>query len=207
MAGKLGFFDFVKRAFNARPFGMFVPPNWMGLAAMGLLGLANPGFWVLGAGLELGYLLVLATNARFQPAGRREATIGSRGDWDSGSTRALAELGEPDRRRYQTIADRCRSILDLQTATRKRRRPDSMRRRKDWGGWLDVPAAADRAPGDREVLGIADERSRRRADQIDRALERHLKNPALEASCAAAWRVRSRSSGSASIVAATPNAS
>ena len=66
MASKPGFFDYLTAAFNARPIGMFVAPNWIGLAAIGLLGLANPGFWVLGAGLELGYLFTLATNRRFQ---------------------------------------------------------------------------------------------------------------------------------------------
>jgi len=53
MASKPGFFDYVSAAFSARPLGMFVAPNWIGLAAAGLLGVVNPGFWVLGAGLEL----------------------------------------------------------------------------------------------------------------------------------------------------------
>jgi hypothetical protein len=66
MAAKPGFFDYVAAAFNARPFGMFVAPNWIGLGAFGLLGMLNPGFWVIGAGLELGYLLTLSTNPRFQ---------------------------------------------------------------------------------------------------------------------------------------------
>ena len=66
MASKPGFAKYVTAAFNARPFGMFVAPNWIGLAAFGLLGMTNPGFWVLGAGLELGYLFLLATNERFQ---------------------------------------------------------------------------------------------------------------------------------------------
>jgi len=68
MPAKSGFLDYVRAAFNARPFGMFVAPNWIGLGAFGLLGLMNPGFWVLGAGLELGYLLTLSTNPRFQRA-------------------------------------------------------------------------------------------------------------------------------------------
>ena len=72
MAGKPGFFRFVSAAFNARPFGMFVPPNWIALAATGLLGLAEPGFWAIGAGLELGYLLLLANNERFQPGRNTE---------------------------------------------------------------------------------------------------------------------------------------
>jgi hypothetical protein len=54
-------------AFNARPLGMPIPPNWFGLAAFGLLGVfLTPGFWLLGAGLELGYLAMLSTNPRFR---------------------------------------------------------------------------------------------------------------------------------------------
>jgi hypothetical protein len=116
MAGKPGFLQYLTAAFNARPFGMVVAPNWVGLAAAGLLGLADPGFWVLGAGLELGYLLVLATNERF----RRTVTAAqisheSPGDnWTARIGKALLALGERDRLRYQTIAERCRSIIDLQ---------------------------------------------------------------------------------------------
>ena len=45
MGVRPGFWQYVKAAFNARPIGMFVPPNWIGLAAFGLLGYAvDPGF-------------------------------------------------------------------------------------------------------------------------------------------------------------------
>jgi hypothetical protein len=114
MAAKPGFLEYVAGAFNARPFGMVVPPNWVGLAAMGLLGLANPGFWVLGAGLELGYLLLLSTNDRFRRLVAARAESGTRGAWDSRIAGALAELGDKDRRRYEAIVERCRSIIDLQ---------------------------------------------------------------------------------------------
>ena len=75
-----GFFDYVRAAFNARPFGMFVAPNWVGLAAFGCSATVNPGFWVLGAGLELGYLAMLVTNRRFQrwvdaKSGRRQRRL------------------------------------------------------------------------------------------------------------------------------------
>ena len=46
--------DYIRKAFNARPIGMFVPPNWIGLGAFALLGVLNPGFWVIGLGVELG---------------------------------------------------------------------------------------------------------------------------------------------------------
>ena len=75
MAGKPGFFDFVKRAFNARPFGMVVPPNWVGLTAMGLLGLVNPGFWVLGRASRSG-ICWPSRPTTDSAAGRAQATIG-----------------------------------------------------------------------------------------------------------------------------------
>ena len=77
---KPGFSDYIREAFNARPIGMFVPPNWIGIGAFALLGLVNPGFWVMGAGLELAYLGILSTNPRFQryvDADRRSAESGA----------------------------------------------------------------------------------------------------------------------------------
>ncbi len=117
MPKKTGLLGYVGAAFNARPMGMFVAPNWVGLAAVGLLGLANPGFWVLGAGLELGYLLVLATNGRFQRLVDGKQTAGSRDDWDQRIAQTLSTLGAAERDRYAALAERCRSILDLQRRT------------------------------------------------------------------------------------------
>lgn len=100
-------------AFNARPLGMPLPPNWFGLAAFALLGaFVSPGFWLLGAGLELGYLLLLARSARFrravdarhvQPADpaipRYEATV--------------ALLNPTQRARQQAVEVRAREVLQL----------------------------------------------------------------------------------------------
>lgn len=115
MAQKPGFMNYVAAAFNARPFGMVVAPNWVGLAAMGLLGIANPGFWVLGAGLELGYLLTLATNARFQRAVASVPLSEARSDWNGRINRLLGRLDEEDNGRYSALAERCASIIELQT--------------------------------------------------------------------------------------------
>jgi hypothetical protein len=114
VASKPGFLSYIAAAFNARPFGMFVAPNWVGLTAMGILGIANPGFWLIGAGLEVGYLLTLATNSRFQRtvAATNVASAGS--EWDQKITEALERLSPRDRERYVAFADRCRSIIDLQ---------------------------------------------------------------------------------------------
>jgi hypothetical protein len=54
-------------AFNAKPLGMPIPPNWFGIAAFGLLGaLVNPGLWLIGLGLEGLYLWSVAGNQRFR---------------------------------------------------------------------------------------------------------------------------------------------
>jgi hypothetical protein len=112
-----GFFDYLQAAFNARPFGMFVPPNWIGIGAFALLGLADPGFWVLGAGLELGYLAMLATNARFQRTVGAGRGSGSDDQWQQKIAALVERLDDRDRQRYEHLAARCRAILDHQLHT------------------------------------------------------------------------------------------
>jgi hypothetical protein len=114
MAAKPGFLDYLTAAFNARPMGMFVAPNWVGLAAFGILGAANPGFWVIGAGLELGYLLTLATNKRFQQTVALKPLNAARQEWNVRIQRVLGKLDANDRREYEALAERCRSIVDMQ---------------------------------------------------------------------------------------------
>ena len=111
---KPGFFNYLAAAFNARPLGMFVAPNWIGLGAFGLLGLMNPGFWVLGAGLEIGYLLMLSTNPRFQRLIAAGPLNESSREWNQRIQGLLARLDNADRSLYNTLAERCRSIIDLQ---------------------------------------------------------------------------------------------
>jgi hypothetical protein len=114
MAAKPGFLDYITAAFSARPFGMFVAPNWIGLGAFGLLGMMDPGFWVLGAGLELGYLLLLSTNARFQRLVNAQPMSEATADWNQRIQSLLGRLDVNDRRIYDLLAQRCRSIIDLQ---------------------------------------------------------------------------------------------
>jgi hypothetical protein len=114
MPAKPGFTDYLRAAFNARPWGMFVAPNWVGLGAFGLLGMMDPGFWVLGAGLELGYLLALSTNPRFQRAISSKPQSAARSEWNDRIQRLTAQLNEDDRERYSALAERCRGIIELQ---------------------------------------------------------------------------------------------
>jgi hypothetical protein len=106
------FWGYLKAAFNARPFGMFVAPNWIGLAAFGLLGLTNPGFWLVGAGVELAYLLGLTTNTRFQRAVAARASAGTAQQWKDRLDSMVRRLSDTDQARYVAFVARCRSILD-----------------------------------------------------------------------------------------------
>jgi hypothetical protein len=105
---------YIAKAFNARPFGMPLPPNWAGLAAFGLLGLENPGFWVLGAGLELAYLLALSTNRRFQRLVDGESLITEKQSEGQRLAALLARLSPADQARYRVLEERCKSILESQ---------------------------------------------------------------------------------------------
>lgn len=100
-------------AFNARPLGMPLPPNWFGLAAFGLLGaFVSPGFWVLGAGLELGYLLLLSVSERF----RRTVDARQAQPADPASQRyeaTVALLDTTQRSRQQAVEARAREVLQL----------------------------------------------------------------------------------------------
>lgn len=117
MTGRPGFTDYVKAAFNARPAGMPIPPNWLGVAAFGLLGaLANPGFLAIGAGLELAYLLGLVGNRRFRDA------VAARISWSrstadhSEAQRKLEGLPKEARARFEALRERCARILEIHSA-------------------------------------------------------------------------------------------
>src|ERR1051325_9586938 len=110
----VGLREYVREAFNARPAGMFVPPNWIGLGAFGMLGMLNPGLWILGAGLELGYLYMLVTNTRFQRfvVGKHEAR--SRKAEQGKLEGLVAQLDPLDKKLYVTLEARCNAILQKQ---------------------------------------------------------------------------------------------
>ena len=112
---KPGLWDYIREAFNARPIGMFVPPNWVGLGGFVLLGLVNPGFWVIGAGLELGYLSLLSTNQRFQRFVAAARQWDARQRWQDRVNELLKQLGAEGQQRYRALEVRCRAILEQQS--------------------------------------------------------------------------------------------
>lgn len=111
----IAFSRYLKEAFHARPLGMFVAPNWIGVAAFGLLGVVlDPAFLLLGAGLEFGYLLLLATNPRFRKVVEGQELLAAQRAGAQRQIARLANLVPLDQQRYRALEDRCRGILDQQ---------------------------------------------------------------------------------------------
>lgn len=107
--------DYVREAFNARPIGMFVPPNWVMLAAFGLAGwFHDPGWFVLGAGLELGYLTWLTSHPRFQRFVNAKMSGTASSDAQRRLETLVRTLPDADKRRYAALAQRCQAILEQQ---------------------------------------------------------------------------------------------
>jgi hypothetical protein len=70
---------------------------------------------VLGAGLELGYLLLLSGSERFRHVVDAQDRHGTAPDWKTRLDSALATLGRDERRLYEQLVERCRSIIALQS--------------------------------------------------------------------------------------------
>ena len=162
-------------AFMARPFGMPIPANWFMLAAFGLMGaFLSPGFWVLGAGAEVAYLLGLSRNQRFRNAVDAGA---HRDDPADQRYRALQQQLAPlDRKRQEQIEGRAREIMDtLGKSTLMATHVDSLEQLV----WLHLRLLAAR-----QAIGRVVETARREAvgltDQ-ERSIQRRMESAELSA--------------------------
>lgn len=117
MAGQaLSFWDYLREAFYRRvpvPGLGALPLNVMALATVAVLGLANPGFWFLGAAAELGYLAAVAGSRRFQKLIQGERLLAAHRTWEEQVAGAVERLSEESRRRYRRLLDQCRRILGI----------------------------------------------------------------------------------------------
>ena len=104
--------SYLGAAFSARPFGMPVPPNWFFLAAFGLLGaLIDPGFWLIGAGLEGLYLWAVSSHPRFRAT--VDATNGSQPNWDSRYQSLIDPLDADAREVQASMEQQAAQIVQL----------------------------------------------------------------------------------------------
>ncbi len=112
MASPRRYSDYLKAAFHAKPAGMFVAPNWIGVGLFGLLGILNPGFWLLGAGVEAAYLFTLANNPRFRRAvDAAEGAPGSASSYPERIHALRSALPLQDDQRYRDFTAKCRHTV------------------------------------------------------------------------------------------------
>lgn len=158
--------SYIAAAFNARPFGMPVPPNWFAVAAFALLGaFVNPGLWLVGAGLEGLYLWALSRNSRFR------ATVDANGkgeDWQARYNSLSYHLDEDARRRQESIEAQAREIVDLLSRTGATDLQKSDVRQM---AWLHLKLLAARASV-LQVIGVAERDKRSLEDQERRVIDR-----------------------------------
>jgi hypothetical protein len=111
MSGKR---SYLAAAFNARPFGMPIPPNWFALAAFAVLGaFINPGLWLIGAGVEGLYLWLLSQNPRFRNA--VDAQSPEQVDWRKRYETLSAPLDPSAREQQNAIEEQAAEIVELLT--------------------------------------------------------------------------------------------
>jgi hypothetical protein len=153
-------------AFNARPFGMPVPPNWFGVATFGLLGaLVNPGLWLIGLGLEGIYLWSVGRNARFRAT--VDATAGFT-DSNSRYENMLAHLDSATQQRQYEVEREAAEIVGLlQPADSHASQISDVRTM----AWLHLKMLAARASFS-EVVDVAERERRKLEDQEKRCRDR-----------------------------------
>lgn len=163
MSGKR---SYLAAAFNARPFGMPIPPNWFGVAAFAMLGaFINPGLWLIGAGLEGLYLWALSRNARFR------ATVDAEGkgeDWHSRYNALAMHLDEDASKRQALIEAKAWEITDVLS---RRGATDSQKSDVRQMAWLHLKLLAARASV-LQVIAAADTEKRSLEEQERRVIDR-----------------------------------
>lgn len=104
--------SYLAAAFNARPLGMPVPPNWFAVAAIALLGaFVNPGFWLIGAGLEGLYLWTLSRHPRFRQV--VDAGAAEPNDWHARYDAVLGRLDDAGRRGQEAVEQQASDVVDI----------------------------------------------------------------------------------------------
>jgi hypothetical protein len=89
-----------------------IPLNALAVLGFGILGFGHEGFWLLGAGLEAGYLTLLATHPRFQRAVDARRTSLASADTADGQKELAARLSPDAQRRLAALNDKIARALE-----------------------------------------------------------------------------------------------
>jgi hypothetical protein len=113
---QLTYWDYVKEAFSRKvtlPLLGKMPINHMALGVIAVLGIANPGFWFLGAAAEVLFVALLSSNARFQKLVQGERLLAAQEAWEEKIRRAVERLSPDSHERYQRLLSRYRTTLGV----------------------------------------------------------------------------------------------
>lgn len=167
--------SYLAAAFNARPFGMPIPPNWFGLLGFGLLGaFLDPGFFLIGAGFEALYLWVLASNPRFRAVVDATAGGGS-SEWNSQYQSLIERLSDADRHAQSDMEQQGVSLSEV--LTRQGAFPAQLADVRQLV-WLHLKLLTARSAL-HEVIGVASREQRSLEDQ-QRELTDRLAQPEID---------------------------
>ena len=118
MSAQFSYWDYVRAAFKRRiKIGIlgYVPFNQLALFTFVVLGVLNPGFWLLGVAAEIVYLVGVAGNDRFQKLIQGEALLKEQAGGERKIQQAVTLLTPPSAERYKKLLDQCRLILGINT--------------------------------------------------------------------------------------------
>ena len=115
-AEPMSYWDYVKAAFwrpvRSRIFGA-MPLTQMLLAAFGLAGFFNPGFWLLGLAATVAYVGGRSASERFQKLVEAERLAARAGTAEDRMKAAYERLEPASQARYRALVVVCREILGL----------------------------------------------------------------------------------------------
>ena len=89
-----------------------MPVNVLAVGGIVVLGLANPGFWLLGAGAEVAYLFLVSSDERFRKWVQAMDRAARSGDQAAHKEAMLEGLTDKRQMRYRELEGRCREMLD-----------------------------------------------------------------------------------------------
>lgn len=108
--------DYLKKAFwvgpNVPGLGR-LPVNALATLGFGILGLGHPAFWLLGAGLEAGYLALVATDARFQRWVDRQRRTAAAPETATLRQDLVQRLGKQAGARLLALEQKCERIVEI----------------------------------------------------------------------------------------------
>ncbi len=90
-----------------------LPMNAVAVAAFAILGVAEPGFWLLGAGLETAFLFSLGFNPRFQKIVDAQSVQLDRDDATEKRRALIGTLPQEAQQRLAALSQTCVKVIDV----------------------------------------------------------------------------------------------